>query len=946
MIDKTFEHYKILKRLGKGGMGEVFLAEDKSLQRKVALKFLSPELQKDESAHKRFLREAQTAAAIDHPYICHINEIGETEGKEFIVMEYVEGQTLKERLEQGPLTLDEAQKIALEIVEALEEAHNKGIIHRDLKPANIMLTAKGHSKVMDFGLAKQLSPSSDAISDAETVSDLTRAGAIVGTPDYMSPEQLRGIAADVRSDLFSFGVLYFEMLMGFHPYKQISSLETISDVLSDAPTPLLKAKRRIPKQTREILSKLLAKEPSQRYQSAHELHLDLSKSRQEKQAGISGVRFLRPIRISIICIVLILIIAPLTWWVRDNYFLSPRAALAFQERDWILIADLENLTGDDEFNALKTAVTVGIQQSPYVNVFPPGRIEEALQRMRQESTAKLDEELACELAEREGIKAVLVCSVGEIGGVYSLTAKLVQPNKRKIVFSESATTDEKNQVIGMFGLLVRVVRKSLGESLRSIESRSLPLPLATTESLEALKIYTEGVRSSDMKTGIEMLKEAVELDPEFALAHAAMGQHYYIEGERVLGEEQFEKALSLIDRLTYREKLWIRALVEDWRGNSDLAVEHYKVYLNQFPDDSFGWFRLGWLYMARLSEFDKGLNAFQKAAGIDTKEASNYTNIATCYLGLQQYEKAIEYYEKGFELRPEFITGDYINDEYGFTLVRMGQLQKARDVFNQMLASEEVWKKARGYRSIALLNMYQGKLSEAASNLKQAVSINRSDDRRTSEYRDRMYLAEVYRLQGRTSEFTSELEAEERMLSESQYAPSWISKLAKIYARMGKLEEASQLYAEIISQADNVTALSGIDRSENRDQSDIALIEGEIALAKGNIADAIESFEVSLHWEPKNTYLLESLATAHRRAGQLKEAAEKYEEIISEFRLGNEEQAIWILAHNELGNIYRDLGNVEKAREYYDKFLNIWKEADEDIPILQEARADLMKLQP
>jgi pentatricopeptide repeat protein len=715
--------------------------------------------------------------------------------------------------------------------------------------------------------------------------------------------------------------------------------------LSDAPTPLLKAKRRIPKQTRDIFSKLLAKEPSQRYQSAHELQLDLRKSHKEKQAGISGVRFLRPIRISIISIVLILVIAPLTWWVRDNYFLSPRAALAFQERDWILIADLENLTGDDEFNALQTAVTVGIQQSPYVNVFPSGRVEEALQRMRQESAAKLDEELACELAEREGIKAVLVCSIGEIGGVYSLTAKLVEPNKRKMVFSESTTTDEKKQVIRMFDLLVRVVRESLGESLQSIESRSLPLPLATTESLQALKIYTEGVRATDEKMGIEMLKEAVELDPEFALAHAAMGEHYYIEGNRVRGEEHFEKALNLTDRLTYREKLWIRALVEDWRGNSALANDHYKVYLNQYPDDSYGWFRLGWLYMARMGLFEEGLEAFQTAAGIDTKDASHYINIATCYLGLQQYEKAIEYYEKGFELRPEFITGDFINDEYGFTLVRMGQLQKARDVFDQMLASGEVWKKARGYRSIALLNMYQGKLSEAASNLKQAISINRSDDRQTSEYRDRMYLAEICRLQGRTSEFISELNAAERMLSESQFAPSWISMLAKIYARMGKLEKASQLSAEIISQADNVTALSGIDRSENGDQSDIALIKGEIALAKGNIADAIESFEVSLHWEPRNAYLLESLATAYRQTGQLTEAAEKYEEIISEFRLGNEEQTIWILAHNELGNIYRDLGNVEKAREYYDRFLNIWKEADEGITVLQEARDEIRKLQ-
>jgi hypothetical protein len=407
------------------------------------------------------------------------------------------------------LSLKEAQQMAIEIVEALEEAHGKGIIHRDLKPANIMLTRNGHVKVMDFGLAKKLIASGETESQEATITAVTQSGAIVGTLAYMSPEQLRAMPTDARSDIFSFGIVLYEMLTGVHPFKRPSAMETASAILDATPLPLNHHKLDIPDQLQKIIAKLLAKNPLERYQSAHEVHADLHQTLPSREPGLAGWRFSRPIWIAVALIVLVFGVVPVTWWVRDSYFKSPQAALAFQERDWILIADIENLTGDPVFDrSLQTAMTVGIQQSRYVNVFPSARVQEALQRMRKESGAKLDEGLACEIAVREGVKAVLACSISEVGGVYSLTARLVEPNKRATVMSQTANAAEKKQVLSTLDSLVTRVRQSLGESLSSMSSQSLPLPKATTTSIEALKTYADGIKTkaSDEKAGLELVK--------------------------------------------------------------------------------------------------------------------------------------------------------------------------------------------------------------------------------------------------------------------------------------------------------------------------------------------------------------------------------------------------------------------------------------------------------
>ena len=949
LLGRTVSHYHILRKLGEGGMGEVYLAQDMALDRTVALKFVLPEGKGGETARKRLLSEARAAAALDHPFICKVYEAGEVDGRPFIAMEYVEGVTLNDKLLQGAPPLKETLRIAAEIAEALNTAHTRGIIHRDLKPSNIMLTPDGHAKVMDFGLAKHL-PAGAIDSGITAPTTLTEAGGNPGTLLFMSPEQLNGEPADARSDIFAFGLILYQMIAGVHPFAKDSPIKTACAILEEEPRPIIRSGENLTELLLHTVKRMLAKDRKQRFQSIREVHNNLKELLQEPlprtSVPIEVLRAFRPLWLAGLILAIIFGLAGTSYWVFENYFRSPRAALAFQKRDWIVIADFENLTGDPVFDrSLQTALTVGIQQSQYVNVFPPTRIQEALARMRKESGAKLDEALASELAVREGIKAVLVCSIAKIGDVYSLTARLVEPGSRATVLTESTQVSGKDQVLPALDSLAKTVRHKLGESLLNVSQQSTPLPRATTASLEALKIYADGkkLEATNGQAGIDLIKQAVTIDPDFAMAHADLGLDYSFSGERTNAEEHFTKALSLLDRLTLREKLWIRAVVEDSRGHRDQAVNDYEAYLAQYPDDGNAWFRLGWTYMATLHQYEKGAEAFQRALKIDSTSSAAYINLATCYEGLGQTEKALEYYEKTFQFSPSEITGTFVNHEYGFTLVKMGNLSKAAETFQKMISEEDASKKARGHRSLALLDTYQGKYSEAIANFKEAILFNKTAGAFQGEYRNHLFLAGAYRTKGRNADFASELTVANGILSRERFGPTWSVYLAKTYARMGKTSEAAKLLNDMTSQAQNPTAPSIVNQSSQGDQADICIVKGEIALATHKGSDAVEQFELADKVETSYKSL-ESLAFGYRNLGKLQESALEYQKLITMFSIGEEGQESWTLAHYELGKIYRDLGDTTKAKEYFEKFLNIWKGADPDIPVLITAKAEYAKL--
>jgi len=1144
MIGRTLGHYRILEKLGAGGMGEVYRAHDEQLERDVALKVLPAGKLADEAARKQFRKEALALAKLNHPNIETVLEFNKQDGLDFLVIEFIPGLSLSEKLKEGPLPESQILRLGAQFAGGLAAAHAHGVIHRDLKPGNLMITADGRLKVLDFGLAKLLRPSTDPAATQSA----TESHALAGTLPYMPPERLRGEPADVRSDIFAAGAVLYEMATGQRPFANMHGTRLIDAILHQTPQPASSLNRGVSPALEAVIEKALDKDPEHRYQSAQELRIDLermgvptdapllatapdqsqvptleiahvlfidivaySKMPMDKQqktlrnlqktvqataeftraeardelirlptgdgmalvffedpeapvrcalelsralhgnaetplrmgihagpvyrvadinanrnvagGGINiaqrvmdcgdaghilvsetvasvlnqlsgwadtlhdlgeaevkhGVRVhlfnlytadagnpdrpkrrsaresQRPgitksraaIRLTGTILAIIFGLAGATYLVYENYFRSPKAALAFQGHDSIVIADFENLTGDQVFNrSLQTALTVGIQQSQYVSVLPPVRVQEALRRMRKESEAKLDEALASDLAVREGAKAVLVCSIAEVGGMYSLTARLVEPSSRAIVLTEVTKAAGKDQVLPALDSMAKAVRQELGESLMSVSRQSLPLPRATTASLEALKTYADGKKlaATNIQAGYDLIRQAVAIDPDFALAHADLGVQYYIWGNKTQGEEHFVKALSLMDRLTLREKLWIRAVVEDWRGNREQAVEYYKTYLAQYPDDSSGWFRLGWTYMAALGQREKAIEAFKRELEISPSDVGAYINLASCYNGLGQYETAVEYYEKGFKLNPSAITGIFVNHEYGFMLVKMGNPQKALETFQKMISEGENSKKARGYRSMAILDMYQGKYSQAISNLKQAIVLNKVSKGLESEFRDRMFLASAYRTKDRNADFASELVAAHGILSQARFGPGWIILLVKTYARMGKTREATKLLHQMVLQAQNPTAISGITQSGRRDQAYIYIGKGEIALSAGRASEAMESLELGDKLDPGSG--LESLAFGYRILGKPQDAAGKYQEIVAKHLtwLGNENQEQWIIAHYQLGKIYDELGETQKAKENYEKFLSIWKDADPDINILQQAKAEYAKL--
>jgi tetratricopeptide (TPR) repeat protein/predicted Ser/Thr protein kinase len=947
MIGTLVSRYRILSRIGEGGMGEVFLAHDPSLDRRVALKFLLPAEAGDAAARRRLVNEAQAAARLDHPFICKIYEVGDNTEHPFIAMEYVDGTTLSDRLRQGPLPPRDAMRLGAEIAEALDFAHTRGIVHRDLKPSNVMVAADGHVKVMDFGVAKCIATGED---DPRLTMTATAAGQISGTLSYMSPEQLRGLPVDGRSDVFAFGLLLYEMTSGVHPFLQSSPISTVDAILNADPPRLDEKRADVSPVLARIIGRCLEKDRERRYQSLREAQTELSMLADGTTSVASGTY--RPNRrwrgsVAAAAIAVVVAGAGAALWTWPEQFGIARTTLAFKERDWILISDFENLTGDPLFDrSLRVALEVGIAQSQYVNVLPPQRVDAALQRMQRAPGDRLDEPLAAEVAVREGVRAVLSCSIAQVGGVYSLTARVIDPQSRAAVLTESVEATDKEHLLPALGELATTVRRRLGESLASISQKSMPLPLATTSSLEALKLYADGLKrgtGADSETGTELLRQAVVVDADFSMAHAELGRRYYLMGAREMrqsGEKHLAKALSLLDRLTPRERLWIQATADDARGNRQLAVRGYRAYLAQYPDDAAGWFRLGWTHMAGLSEFEPAIDAFQRAVALRPSDSSSLVNVATCYAGLGKYAEAIEAYRKAFAVDPALLTEPYINHEYGFALVGHGDLEAAGEVFDKMAAQPEPTKKARAHRSRAFLEMYRGRYGAAINELRQAIVINTSLRATISEFRDRLILTSALEAKGKKLEADIELAAVDRLIGGMQLGPEWLRFPAAIYARRGDIGRARRLVDLMIKTSGAATADSAMNRNVAQDESHVGHARGELALAEGKYKEAVGILERA-RVGAFDLQIVDALAAAQLAAGSLEAAAKTYEEVVANQELGHEAQELWLRAHLSLGDVNQRLGRHEAARKPYVQLAELWKGGDSDLVALRDVNSRL-----
>jgi tetratricopeptide (TPR) repeat protein len=616
---------------------------------------------------------------------------------------------------------------------------------------------------------------------------------------------------------------------------------------------------------------------------------------------------------------------------------TPSRAVPFEKRDWILIADVENSTGDTLFDrSLDMALTIAIQQSQHVNVYPRPRVEETLRRMGRDSVDGLSEPLAREIAERENLPVVVVPSISRLDSVYLLGIRLVDPVTGVDLSSRSDRAIGANEVLSSLDRLARRLRRDLGESRRSLSRLGRQLPQVTTASLEALKAWAAGLQpGTSWEHAGRLWLRAIELDSNFAMAHNSLGLFYYwAQSDRLRGDKHFEKALSLSDRVTERERMLIQANAASWRGNREEAVEVYEIYLRQYPDDATTWHDLGYSRMM-LGRSAEALDAFANVLELDSSSSDAYINIATIHAAEGRMAEAVPYYLRAFELQPDYRLVANINHEFGFNYAELGDFEAAEDVFN-LAISDPRGDRARGLRSLALLRMFVGKYAEAAQFLEQSIVLNQTTAPGVSEMRDRLFLVMALSTAGATEALKRALEDAYARFRAVYLPPEWLQDWGMLFARNGYLERAEEVVDSAEARAD----------PDNRDDVvALHLLRGEVALARGAYEEATDHFERARALEARTTRHQERLARSYLLKGDLDRAREWYEQILAVRSLGHEGQETWVLAHYQLGRIFEEQGDTTNALDCYGRLLGIWEEADSDIPLLLDTRRRVTQLQ-